>query len=463
MDQSTEQKVLEALYDRLFQAVTYAPAGQASLFDKTSVFIQFAKNQAINPKDFANPLSPVNPKGDLNSAEFFSRMVDAVPAIDSNYVITANKVSKTYGSIVRGADTKSIPDSNQLEIYTKAYSYLNKEVTIEDFEGNKTTSYQPSPVYAAYKNNRTAYMSALSAYRTAYLGYNMENLDDQRKWQANEPLLKNAISQTYDTWRAQGATQVEQALAAMASSINNIVSSTIKASQEDISSAEMASSMGIQDPWYLAYANPTNWYDENAGSFSQLKLESNNLTRTGDSSYSEYSAGGAASWGLWSVGADVSGGHKESHAHMDADAFSLSAEIAVVQINRPWLNDLIFRMKGWFLKLQAAGGISNGTLKDNSSNMLPLIPSAFIIARNIAITANWTSEDRSHVENSISTKARVGWGPFAVSGSYSHGSSSDYFHATFDGGTLKIPGMQIIGWVNQIVPYSAPLGDDNEK
>ena len=116
---------------------------------------------------------------------------------------------------------------------------------------------------------------------------------------------------------------------------------------------------------------------------------------------------------------------------MNADTFALSAKIAVVQINRPWLNDLIFRMKGWSLLGQASGSVSNGALKDNATNMLPLIPTAFIVARDIQITADWTTEDKSHVEDSISTKASVGWGPFAVNGSYAHGSSSDYFNSTF--------------------------------
>ena len=140
---------------------------------------------------------------------------------------------------------------------------------------------------------------------------------------------------------------------------------------------------------------------------------------------------------------------------MDADTFNLSAKIAIVQINRPWLNDLLFRMDNWYIDSKGAGGISNGTLKDNNG-LLPLIPTAFIVARNISITANWSTQDKSHVEDSITTHASVGWGPFAVSGSYSHGSTSDHFNSTFDGGTLVIPGIQIIGWVNEIVPRSAP-------
>ena len=458
MDQATETKVLEALYDRLFQAVTYAPGSQQALFDKKTTFIQFAKNQALNPQDFANPLSPVNPAGNLNSSELFSRMVDIQPSLNSDYTPTTNNVSKTYKSIVDGAISKLVNDPAQLALYQKAYDFLNKSITIEDFTGAKSTSVQPTAIYNSYQNNRTANVAALAAYRTAYLGYDLTKIADQRAWQANEPLLANAVSSTYNTWRSQGATQVEQALAVLASSINNIVANTIEAAQKMMLTSSMASSMGNPQPWFLAYATPTNWFDNSGlSNFSTLKLTSENLTKTADSSYTDYSAGGSASWGLWKVSAEVGGSNKESHEHMQADKFELSAKIAVVQINRPWMNDLIFKLKGWSMLGQPAGSVSNGELKGNSANTLPIIPTAFIVARDIGITANWTTEDKSHVESAIKTKASVGWGPFAVNGSFAHGTSKDYFNSTFNGGTLTIPGIQVIGWVNQITPFSAPL------
>lgn len=43
-----------------------------------------------------------------------------------------------------------------------------------------------------------------------------------------------------------------------------------------------------------------------------------------------------------------------------------------------------------------------------------------------------------------------------MSGSYSHSSSKDYHKSTFDGGTLTIPGIQIIAWVSEITPASPP-------
>jgi hypothetical protein len=53
----------------------------------------------------------------------------------------------------------------------------------------------------------------------------------------------------------------------------------------------------------------------------------------------------------------------------------------------------------------------------------------------------------------ISTSASLSFGPFSVGGSYSHSSSKETFKSTFDGVTLKIPGLQILAWISEICPH----------
>lgn len=457
MNKENEQKVLSTLYNRLFEAITYSPGdGKTAVFDKDTTFVQFSKNEALNSADFTNATTPSNPGGDQTHAEMFSSMVDVIPAIQADYTPTQNHVSKIYKTIVDGANSDTSIDPTQQEIYNKAYNYLNKETKIKDFTGKETVVYGPSDIYQTYQNNQTAYIAAVSAYRTAYLGYDLTKPDEQKKWQANEPLLQNAVSQTYNTWRAQGAPQVEEALAAINTSINSSVRNALNSAQQAVKSP-LPSNVAGGSPWYMTYALPTNWYDASAAAnFSDLTLSSSYLDAKADSSYTSY--GGGASWsaGLWSVGGSVSG-HKEStHFHMDASNLSLHAKIGVVRIYRPWLNEFIFRMKHWFIDATNKNGISNGQLKGNEDGLMPLIPTAFVVARDIEIEADFTSQDKTHVESSISTSARVGWGPFAISGHYSHSSSKDTFKSTFDGGTLKVPGIQILAWVSEIVPASPP-------
>jgi hypothetical protein len=462
MTEQQEQQMLQALYDRLFQAITYAPDSTKSApFPKESTLIQFASNQALNPVDFANPVSPINPNGDYRASEMFATMVDNLPAFQGDYVPSGAMLSKTYSNIVNGANTKLTIDPDQQNTYDLAYNYLNTTVEVKDFLGKVQKQTGPSQIYNTYNNNLTAYIAAVAAYRTAYLGYNLNNLDDQRKWQANEPLLANAVTQSYNTWRAQGATQVEQALAALATTINSSVKNAIVQAQDQVSAIKsLPSALGNKNNWFMAYALPSNWYDPQAPGFSKLTLSSSNLNTSQSSSSHGWNAGGSWSGGLWSVKAQTGGSTNSSNYHMDADQFTLTAEIAVVRVMRPWFNDLIFRMNGWYIDSRNKFGISNGQIEGNGGNMMPIFPTAFIVARNIQIQGNFSTQDQSHFDLSVNASTSVGWGPFQVSGSYSHSQSEDTFKSTFNNGVLSIPGIQVIGWVNQITPASAPLNSD---
>ena len=361
-------------------------------------------------------------------------------------------ISETYKAIVEGANSTTKSDPEQEKKYKQAYDYLNTTSTIKDYTGAEVTQTDNSAIYKTYLNNQTAYIAAVSGYRTDYLNYNLSDPVQQRQWQADEPTLSNNVNQTYNTWRAQGAAQVEQALSVLASAINDAVGNIIRDAKQTMA-ASMASSTGDRSKWYFTYPIPANFADPKASGFTEFSLKSDYLEETASAKATDWGAKGSGSWGLWSVSASASGHHAESHLHMDANNFELSAEIAVVRIFRPWLNDLIFKINNWYTNMCNAHGISIGQLTSDQL-ILPLIPTAFVVARNVAITADWSSDDKKNVEDSITTKASVGWGPFSVSGSYSHSSSSDYHKSTFDGGTLKIPGIQIIAWVSEITPDS---------
>jgi hypothetical protein len=459
MTNDQEQQVLSTLYTTLFDAITFSPApGQPGAFDKATTFLQFSKNEALNPADFANAVTPINPNGNMNAAETFAAMIDVVPAIQVDYAPSGDRVSEVYTTIVQGADTSATVDAGQLKIYDQAYGFLNTTTTVKDYAGNPVTTTGPSQIAQTYNANLTAYIAAVSAYRTAYLGYDLTDVTQQRQWQANAPMLQNVVTQTYNTWRNQGAAQVEQAQAAVASSINSAVQNAIAAAQEAVSAThQIPSSIATDPPWLLSYALPTNWADDSiAPNLSSLTIDSANLNKTADTSYTSYGGGASYGGGLWSVGGSFEHSEGATHSHMDAQNVKLSAKIGIVRIFRPWLHEFLFRMNGWYINGKDAGGISNGALAGNSDGLLPLIPTAFIVARDIEITGDFSTEDQSHMESSTSGSASVGWGPFSVSGHYSHSTSSDTFNSTFSGGTLKIPGMQIIAWVSEIVPKSAP-------
>ena len=453
MDAAAEQKVLESLYDRLFDAITYAPPGRATGLDAKPVMLM-AKNLVLNPDDFTNALSPINPgtKANQNAAQAFSAMVDAIPDVSQAplWVDSGRKVSETYINAVKGANTANQPDPNQQKIYNQAFNYLNVNQTIANFDGTSTTTLQPSPIAQTYDDNESAYISAITGYRTAYNGYDLSQPADQRQWNAVAPGLQNLVDKTWNQWTRQGKQQVEQAQNALQSTINDAVAAAIAQAQGLVQDSRLLPGALPTDPgWLLSYGMASDWMDASSDA-AQLTLRSSYLNQTSSAEATSYSSGAGASWGLWSVGGSYSHSDEQSNSHMDASDFTLTAELIQVRIMRPWYNPLLFSMKDWWVNGYDAGGLSADTV-------MPLVPTSFVVARNVAITANFSAQDQSHFAESTSASTSVGWGPFSVSGSYSHSDSNDSFHSTFDGGTLRLPGLQVLAFICTALPSAPPL------
>lgn len=462
MKPEQEQKLLQSLYDRIFQAITYAPDGDSGSFDPKTTLIQLSKNEAINPDDFKNQVNPVNPNGDLGAANMFSAMVDTIPAVQADYAPTTAVLSKTYQQIVNGANTNAKVNPAQKETYDAAYDFLNQKQSIPNFQGPPTVTMVPSAIAQTYEDNQSAYITAVVGYRTAQNGYDLSKPQDQRAWQAVAPGLQLNIDKSWNRWVQAGKQNVEQAQNAMVATINDITSSIIADAQAALSDANWMAGGEGTPKWLLSYAQPSDWYAGSSGA-TEFSLSSSTLNTESDSKFTSY--GGGASWsaGLWSVGGSFNHSSGETSFHMDADNVTIKAKLTLVRVMRPWMNTLLFRTDGWWLKDQPVGKISNGQLKENSNNMLPLMPTAFVVMSDVEITANFSSEDKKHIESATSGSASVGWGPFKIGGSYSHSSSHDSFKSTFDGSTIKIPGMQVVAWVSEVTPKSAPLAESEKK
>lgn len=456
MTPEQEKKLLQSLYDRIFEAITYVPDGKAGNFDKDTTLIQLSKNEAISPADFKSQVSPMNPNGDLNAAEQYSAMVDTVPAVQADYEPSTSKLSKTFKQIADGANTKATVNPEQKATYDAAYKFLNVEQSIPNFQGPPTVTTVPSAIAQTYDDNQAAYVTAVGGYRVAQNGYDLTLPADQRAWQAVAPGLQLNIDKAWNNWTRGGKQNVEEAQNAMAATINNITSAIIAGAQKDVSDTNWKAAGPAGQPWLLSYALPGDWASGSVGA-TDFSLKSSVLNTQSDSNFNSY--GGGASWGfgLWSVGGSFNHTDGETSFHMDANTVAIKAKLTLVRVMRPWLNSLLFRTAGWWEKDQPINGISNGALKDNSSKMLPLMPTAFVVMSEVEITADFSAEDKKHIESATSGSTSVGWGPFSIGGNYSHSESHDKFASTFDSGTIKVPGMQVVAWVSEITPASAPV------
>lgn len=465
MTQEQEKQLLQAIYDRLFDAITYQPTGGVNPFTESETFVHFSKNAALEPSEYADPVTPSNPTGNMRSSEAFSRMVDYVSPMEIEWNPTGSSLSSTFKLIVDSANANVEDDPKAKEIYDKAYNYLHPETTtVNPFTGESVTERTDSADYVAYEENMEAYVGAITTYRLSYNIY-LDALEDpdpdvrkkaDRDWQAKAPLLENSIKSAFRKLQSGNAKYVEQALMILATTVNDGIRRAIVMAQEGVADDRaFSSSMGMPDKWYLSYPVPGNWTDESQKSFTELHISGGQTDIRNKSTEHNFNMDTSLNYGLWKVKANAEGKYEHRNSSTAKDSVEISAKICKVTVMRPWFTDSLFRLAKWTTDLCGNGGISNGKIdSSNRGNLLPMYPVAFVVAKDISIKADFTKEDRDIIEESYKTGVSVGWGPFAIGGSYGYGNSEDTFHSEFQNGELKVPGMQIIAWISRVVPFS---------
>jgi hypothetical protein len=450
MTPEREKSLLSSLYDRLFDAITYTPEGKQNAFNKTEIYFQMAKNQVLNPDEFKDMASPSNPEGDLSTAAAFSEFVDRIPAPNPLWGDSNNKVSDQYEKVIAQAVCGTEPNPEQLAQYREAYNFLNTEREVKVVGGTRKNT-MPSDSAIAYDDAQGEYITAVSGFRTAYNGYDLTKKDDQRQWNAVAPGLQLNITKAWNGWGRAGKEEVEEAQKILSSTINDALRTVIEDSRKRVSPAYKMAPIGpYSRGWLPSYASPSNWCTDLKG--SKLKFTSNYLNKSESSSSHTYAADFSARWGLWHGSGGVEGEHSNSQSAIKAENLTLEAELILVSIMRPWYNPLILSMKDWWVTGFKKNGISDGNL----NGQLALVPTAFVVAKDVTITADFSEEDKKVVKNMVNTKAEGGWGPFSVSGKYGHKSSQEDFSSKFDGSSLKLPGFQVVAWINSITPPSPP-------
>ncbi|GJJ03259.1 hypothetical protein RugamoR64_37970 [Duganella rhizosphaerae] len=120
-----------------------------------------------------------------------------------------------------------------------------------------------------------------------------------------------------------------------------------------------------------------------------------------------------------------------------SDNFSISFRYCRVNIDRGWFKLALLKMKNWYMYGTKAGEYSNGSGLDNPG-MFPLLPTSFIVIRDLKITANWSNDDRQNL------------GQATALGFF------DIRDSTLNQNTLEVKGLQVLCWLSTVMPQLPP-------
>ncbi|MEA4916324.1 hypothetical protein [Proteiniphilum sp.] len=457
-----DKLILQSIYDTLFSAYADPPAELKlqGVSQNQNVYLSLNwPGQALDIASFANPQSPTNPTGDVKSLQNFSTMVDKLFSINPITAENGYTLSQgIYPLTLKAQVTPPPVDEYAKKRYEEAFNYLHTDGTDFDGDGKPIPVKVDSPVYANYKRKMEAYNTALNSLLMVYFGIDLKDPAGQRQWSLMGPGYISKVNSAYQDWVNAQKSRVEDMLAVESQYINNqvgLVFSNANVQYENYARAD------VFDPtkkYWPAYAIPANWFAPAAAdTWTSVTLDSKTLKTNEHSDFSKITAGGDARWGLWHVGGSFD--KEDSHVSMNKQTTNIkvSFKFTRVQINRPWYNHLLYSVRGWSLgNSYGKGGLSNGTRNQPLNTPFPMLPTGFIAVRDLAISADFSKEEAEMITSKLQTKVSFGWGPFAISGGYAHGSSDKKFASSFDGKTIRNDGLQIIGWINTIVPECPP-------
>lgn len=462
-------------------------------FKESNFFTWCTPGIPVSPEDFAflkglrRPLDfekfkdlPENEKeiarGDDNyiltmAMDNFSILVDTVPnkngMIDSLQIWEPqNRISHIYESTLKSSEVAdSIPSPDAQERINKIRADTVETVEKVDADtGEKFTEERPSKMVVAYFKYMKEYGDTLLEYITLMSKALTGNAADVQKASMFGPQMYKTVTAAYDKWESQGfKTKYEKMIADLAQ-LEGVSMSLLKKEYQEIFTRSKRTSLLDFSDYNVARIVPASFY-ESAGwtsySFSSSQLKSTDTSKT-----KKYSGG--ARYGFFG-GAKGSREELDVSNKIDFEGATMGFELTQVPIVRPWFREDFLMSTKWRFKSEVDAGsivnpgdlLSNGK-SENPEGKLFAYPTVILFARNITVTKTLYDKLSSEASRSTSGKGGFNLGPFSMGAKASYNKTDKNVEVKQVEDKMVVPGMQIIGFRNHILPLS-PNPDPNIK
>lgn len=456
MNEQEANQLVQRLYDSMFASLTGSADGGPAAYDPNKTFLTLQKRGLlINPADFQNQWSPGNLDGNIDATQNLSDLVDDIPNFAAIHTPSGRKISDMYQQLLRAtvtADASSDPTKRQA--YQDAWAFLHQ--TISDPETGKQKEVA-SDIANDYDTNQDDWRAAQVNFVQAYLAA-MSSPDTKRTWPMIAPSLGGPVHRAYQKWRTGKADQVEAARATLMTSGVDQVKRAFADAQEVFDSYVIGTqggtaAIGTRRSTVL----PSNWFiSGNSNNWPTYNWEYTKSATNTSSDFTKYGGSAGFSLGLWSVGGSVGGSSSQFHSDANVDHVKISYQWALCTVQRRWFEAFLYALPHWKTDVVAKGGWSSGSRQGQGNTQFSLLPLAFYAVKNVTVQANFSQAEVNRATSAISAGGSVGWGPFSIGGNYSHSHSEEHTKGTVGTAGFTMPGVQIIGWINQIMPMCPP-------
>jgi hypothetical protein len=407
-----------------------------------------------------------------HQAFVISKLFDFIPDVHNDFVdasmqqtiftSTQDTISSVYRDILKYSRVVNLELSDkEKEKLQKFRNLLTVTKEVEDIiTGEKKIVTEPGPLTLAYTAKMNDYIDAADEYMNLLIdaqsasGSDPEAIRRVAAFTNKSKFLRKKMEAAELAWVSQGYKNEYETINAY---IDQVTQKNMVLYKQDLlrkfNNALLTSTQeGTAGDFYYTTLLPGNF--ATSPGWTQFNFYEGDFESHYNKNTSQWSAGGGVHFGLFSIGARASGSKVEIASDQKATDFRASLEFTQIPICRSYFDPGLFPMRGWTLDklwdLNFDKKVSDGG--EQPVGRLVAYPITALFVRNVRFTlAEWDSRSR-YVQQQIQGGGAVGYGPFFIGGSYAHGSVTRdaQFHTA--GGSIVIPGMQLIGFINNLVP-----------
>ncbi|BDU74023.1 hypothetical protein [Mesoterricola silvestris] len=196
------------------------------------------------------------------------------------------------------------------------------------------------------------------------------------------------------------------------------------------------------------YPQPKDW--KSTDGWTEVRFDNNTKVDENQMSREAIKASvkGKHSW--FSIDAAFSKTDFSASSLMDHKDLKISFKVKRVNIYRTWFDDLVLKNDAWMLPATVSfKAISYGNLLSNALKpcAMPLYTSALLLVKDLKLETALSQAEMSEYQHKMDIKAKIGLGPFTLSGSYSKHESGGKSHSAFTATGVSAPDIQILGLV----------------
>ncbi len=363
----------------------------------------------------------------------------------------ATNVFDTWWAIVTGA--QGIPGELELSPEIQQ-AFKEAEALLYDEEG------EPTRRFERYLEYSDGYDEALQDYNSEFADA-VTDPNNLAMWPMTGNVLRKRIDKAFDRWTAMGSKErVEGALATLAAQGRDPAIALIGQAKRDLAS-NLFDFPGV-GPLPITNIIPSNWANESddRGWNTYTKTDFHNEVHYTASSTSIKASAGL-NLGFWSVGGNFAHGSAQKDMEIKGENLEISFSYMVADVHNAVVKPTLLNLNSWFLYGDyPKHTVSNGQMGQlvptggNEPVFLPSMITGLILVKDLKIKWDGWKTEWDQKTSSTEAGASFGYGPFAVSGSY--GSKNHSFDTSTDNDSegLVTKGIQLVGYVSQIMPAS---------